>query len=199
MKHEFKLVYELDTTVACAVAAYLDAEHYVFLHGNYSPKYEVIKREGRRIRISQEWRLGKLAVGQSLWTEYEPPARFLNYEVSPYPLWFPTIHHVMKTKTDLRYYPTADGKRTVSDLTITLDMPIWLYPARKIIEGQICRLKKEKDDQDMVMIERRAKIFGRGNVKSYLADHQFMLHKDDFVKHFGGGEAAADPAGASAT
>jgi hypothetical protein len=193
VKHEFKLIYELDTTVACAVAAYLDAEHYVFLHNKYSPKYEVIKREGRRIKIWQTWNLGKLTVGQSLWTEYDPPARFLNYEVTPFPFWMPTIHHVMKTKTELRYYPTEDGKRTVSDLTVTLDMPFWLYPLRGIIEEKICTLKKEKDQEDVDMILRREKIFGRGNIKSYLADHQFMLHKDDFVKHFGAEAAGPTP------
>jgi hypothetical protein len=41
------------------------------------------------------------------------------------------------------------------------------------------------------MIERRAQLFGRGNIKSYLADHQFMLHKDDFVEHFGSESAAS--------
>jgi hypothetical protein len=192
MRHEFKLIYELDTTVACAVAAYLDAEHYVYLHNKYSPKYEVLKVEGHRIRIGQTWLLGKLSVGQSLWAEYEPPARFIQYDVAPLPSWLPSIHHVMKTRTDLRYYPTADGKRTVSDLTVTLDMPFWLYPARSILEERICTLKKEKDQEDVEMILRRAAIFGRGNIKSYLPDHQFMLHKDDFVKHFGG-EAAPDP------
>jgi len=54
-----------------------------------------------------------------------------------------------------------------------------------MIERKMCALKREKDAEDMEMIERRAKLFGRGNIKSYLADHQFMLHKDDFVEHFG--------------
>lgn len=190
MKHTFKLIYELDTTVGCAVAAYLDAEHYVFLHNKYSPQYEVEERDGRKIKIKQTWHYGKLAVSQHCWTEYDPPARFLNYEITPIPWWLPTIHHVMKTKTELRYYPTEDGKRTVSDLTVWLEMPAWLYPLRHLIQEKMCQLKKEKDQEDVEMILRREKIFGRGNIKGYLLDHQFMLHKDDFVKHFGS-EAAA--------
>ncbi len=184
MKHTFDLVYEIDTTVACAVAAYLDAEHYVFLHRKYSPVYEVVAKEGRRIRIRQEWHLGVLHVAQELWTEYEPPARFLNYEVSS-PWWFPSVHHVMKTRTDLRYYPTEDGRRTVSHLKVELEMPRWLWPLRHLIEKKMCELKKEKDAEDIAMIRRRDEIFGRGNIRSYLMDHQFMLHKEDFVKHFG--------------
>ena len=184
-KHSFKLIYELDTTVACAVAAYLDAEHYVFLHKKYSPIYEAVEKDGRRIRIRQEWNYGKIKVSQYCWTEYDPPARFLNYEVSSSPFWVPSIHHVMKTRTELKYYPTPDGKRTVSDLTVDLEIPNILYPFRNLIEKKMCQLKKEKDQEDMDMIVRREKIFGRGNIRGYLSDHQFMLHKDDFVKHFG--------------
>lgn len=50
-------------------------------------------------------------------------------------------------------------------------------------------LKKEKDLEDMDMILRRERLFGRGNIRGYLADHQFMLHKEDFVEHFGSPEA----------
>lgn len=191
MKHTFELIYELDTSVGCAVAAYLDAEHYVFLHKRYSPVYEPIEKDGRRIKIRQEWHLGRLRVGQELWTEYEPPARFINYGITSFPWWLPSIHHVMKTRTDLRYYPTTDGQRTVSHLTVELDMAAWLYPFRHLIEKKICELKKEKDREDVEMLLRRDKIFGPNNLRAYLADHQFMLHKDDFVKHFGSDEPAA--------
>jgi hypothetical protein len=91
----------------------------------------------------------------------------------------------MKTRTDLRYYPNDDDTATVSHLTVELHMPFFLWPLRRFIERKMCALKREKDDEDIVMIERRAEIFGRGNINAYLADHQFMLHKDDFVKHFG--------------
>lgn len=185
MKHTFTLVYELDTTVACAVAAYLDAEHYVFLHKKYSPQYEVVEKDGRRLKIKQTWHYGRTTVHQYCWTEYDPPARFLNYEISSQPWWMPSIHHVMKTRTELRYYPDATGTKTVSHLKVELDLPFWLWPMRHIVERKLCQLKKEKDAEDMDMIRRREKIFGRGNIKSYLLDHQFMLHKDDFVAHFG--------------
>jgi hypothetical protein len=206
VKHTFKLIYELDTTVACAVAAYLDAEHYVFLHKTYLPEYEAIEHDGNRIKIRQAWTFAGIKVDQECWTEYQAPARFMNYEISSSPWWIPTIHHVMKTKTDLRYYPTKDGKRTVSDLTVELDMPLALWPFRKLIEKKLCALKWEKDKEDIEMVERRAKIFGRGNVRSYWADHQFMLHKEAFMEHFGpeatkgapGGDAANDSEPAAA-
>jgi len=35
------------------------------------------------------------------------------------------------------------------------------------------------------MIERRARLFGRENNAVYLADHQFILHKEEYLRHFG--------------
>ena len=35
MIHKFSLTYELDAPIAIAVAAYLDSEHYIFLHKDY--------------------------------------------------------------------------------------------------------------------------------------------------------------------
>jgi len=53
------------------------------------------------------------------------------------------------------------------------------------IQKAITRLKIEKDEQDIDMIRRRAALFGRENNSIYLTDHPFLLHKDDYLKHFG--------------
>jgi hypothetical protein len=196
VKHTFSLIYELDTTVAAAVAAYLDVEHYAFLHEKYLPTYEVIAHEGRRIRVLQTWQLAGLKFGNYCTSEYIPPARFLNYELASSPWWLPSIHHLISTKTDLRYYPNATGEKTVSHLDVEVDMPFFLWPFRRYIERKLTTLKIEKDREDIEMIERRARLFGRGNIASYLAEHQFMLHKDAFIEHYGQKEVAlsrADP------
>ena len=185
MKHRFSLIYEIDTTVACAVAAYLDAEHYAYLHEKYSPRYEVRSREGYRLEVEQTWRYAGWTLAQTYTAEYQPPARFLQYDIRPSPWWIPSIHHVVRTRTDLRYYATPEGEKTISHLEVELDMPVWLWPVRHVLERKLSGLKMEKDQEDMEMIRRRAALFGRGNIKSYLADHQFLLHKDAFVEHFG--------------
>src|SRR5688572_21265750 len=105
MKHEFVVEYELDCTVGEAVAAYLDAEHYVFLHKQYATRYEVIAHEANKITILSSWRFAGLEFGNSCVCEYQPPARFLNYGVAPYPWYLPSIHHLMTIRTDLKYYP----------------------------------------------------------------------------------------------
>ena len=189
MMHRFEVVYALDTTLACAVATYLDAEHYAFLHGKYSPRYEVIAQAGRTIRIAQSWRFNGMRVGQTLTTEYVPPGQFLNYDIAGLPAWLPSIHHLVKSKTELFYYPDDSGRRTISHLVVELEAPAILKPLLSKLEANLTALKKEKDLEDMEMIFRRERLFGRGNIRGYLADHQFMLHKDAFVQHFGNSEA----------
>lgn len=189
MKHRFELVYALDTTLGCAVAAYLDAEHYAFLHSKYSPRYEVLQREGRTIRIRQTWTQGRVRIGQTCTTEYAPPARFLNYDIAGLPAWLPSVHHLITTRTELFYYPDLGGQRTISHLVVDLELPALLAPLLPKLEERMGALKREKDLEDMEMIFRRERLFGRGNLRGYLADHQFMLHKDDFVRHFGSPEA----------
>jgi len=185
MQHTFELIYELDCTVGEAVAAYLDAEHYMFLHKSYVPSYEVLWQDGAKIAILQSWQKGPIKFGNSCITEYDPPARFLNYDLRPVPTWMPSIHHLVKTWTELRYYPTEDKQRTVSHLTVKLDMPWFIWPFRNLIQARLTRLKIEKDQEDVDMIARCQKIFGRGNLNNYLRKDIFMLHKDAFVAHFG--------------
>ena len=187
MKHRFTLEYEIDTPVAIAVAAYLDAEHYVFLHRKYSDTYEVLSHDpqSRKIVIRESWCLFGLRIGQICTTEYVPPAEFRNYDIRPNPWWLPSIHHVMRTSTRLVYTEIPERNSTLSTLEVELDMPFWLYPFRRWIQKAIERLKIEKDEQDIDMIKRRGRLFGRENNSVYLAEHQFLLHKEDYLRHFG--------------
>jgi hypothetical protein len=91
----------------------------------------------------------------------------------------------MKARTRLVYTEIPERNSTWSMLEVELDLPFWLWPFRGWIEKAMTRLKIEKDEQDIDMIRRRAALFGRENNSIYLADHQFILHKDHYLKHFG--------------
>ena len=133
MKHRFTVEYEIDCPVAIAVAVYLDAEHYVFLHKKYSDTYEVLSYEPEtcKIFIRESWELFGLRIGQTCMTEYVPPAEFLNYDIEPFPRWLPSVHHVMKTRTRVVYTEIPERNSTWSRLEIDLDMPFWLWPLRR--------------------------------------------------------------------
>jgi hypothetical protein len=187
MKHCFSLVYELDAPIALAVAAYLDAEHYIFLHSRYTDRYEVLHHdpEKRIITVRQSWKLFGLRIGQVYTCEYVPPARFKNYATQPSPWFMPSIHHLISVTTDLKYTPNPEKDCTISTLEVDIEMPFWLYPFRFSLQKAIEKLKIEKDQEDIEMMARRAKLFGRNNNTVYLQEHQFMLYKDDYVKHYG--------------
>ena len=187
MKHRFTVEYEIDCPVAIAVAVYLDAEHYIFLHRKYSDTYEVLSYEPatRKILIRETWELFGMRLGQTCMTEYVPPAEFLNYDIRPHPRWLPSLHHVLRATTRLLYTEIPERNSTWSRLEIELDLPFWLWPFRRFIERAMRRLKIEKDEQDIDMIRRRGALFGRENNDIYLAEHQFILHKEDYRRHFG--------------
>lgn len=194
MKHRFSLVYELDTPPAIAVAVYLDAEHYTFLHRKYIDRYEILSTGPRKTVTRQSWRFLGMRVGQVNTNEYRPPGEFLNYDHEPFPRWFPSVYHLVAITTHLKYTPLEGGEKTLSTLDVEVDMPFFLWPLRKLIQKTIERIKIEKDDEDIAMVLRRAKIFGRRNNSIYLREDQFLLHKDDYVEHFGKDSTQRAPA-----
>ena len=147
-------------------------------------RYNVLWQKRNQIAIEQTWQKGPFRIGNSCITEYRPPAEMLNYDLRPIPYWMPSIHHLVHTSTRLRYYPSEDQKRTVSHLRVELELPWFLWPIRKIIERRLRELKIEKDQEDVDMIARQQKIYGRGNIRGYLRKDMFMLHKEAFVRAF---------------
>lgn len=184
MKHRFCVLYGMDCTLGEAVAAYLDAEHYAYLHQEHICTHEALHAEGNKIVIRQTWKLLGFTVGNECTAEYQVPGRFLQYNFKPYPHWLPSIYHLIKPYTDLNYYPDPTGTHTVSELWIELDMPFFLWPLRGWLEKKLRKLKIDKDQEDMDMIARRHELFGRGNMASYFSRNQFMLHKQAFMAYF---------------
>ena len=187
MKQRFSLVYDFDASVAEAVAAYLDAEHYSFLHRKYASDYEILEHDGCRMRIKSSWSLGWLRAGHSNVVEYIPPARFLQYDTRPHPAWMPSIHHLLSVRTDLRYFRDEVRDVTVSQLDVEIEMPFWLWPFRKFLRRKLEQLKLEKDEEDIAMLRRRRELFGPAVLRAYLPNHQFLLFKEQFLEHFGEG------------
>ena len=185
MKYTFQIKYELDTRLAMAVAIYLDCEHYIFLHNALSNSIEITEKGSDYYKCHQTWNLFGMRVGQYYTCRYHAPATFINEDLRPYPVWIPSIHHFVHTKTTLRYYENPNSLTTLSELTVEMDMPLWLYPFRKWIQRVVEKVKILKDLEDVALFDRRAKLYGRDNNSAYFKKHQFLLHKDDYVKFFG--------------
>jgi len=186
MKHSFSVVEELDCSLAISVAAYLDCEHYVFLHRSLTDSVDIVKVDGFKVTVRQSWKGLGLKLGHVKTGEYVPPGEFLIYDVKPSPAWFPSIHHVLDIKTRLRYVALPERDATKMIFDVELDMPFWLWPLRGTFQRLVEKLHAQQVAEDMAMISRRERLYGRENLLAvYLKDHHFCYHKDEFMKHFG--------------
>lgn len=189
MKHRFTMRGEMDGPVAVHVAAYLDCEHYVFLHRDLTDSVEVVAHEGLKVTVRQSWKAFGLTLGHYKTGTYVPPSEFHLEDVRPSPWWFPSIHHLVGIETHLAYSPVPGRDATAFRFDVELTMPFWLYPLRGFLETLIGRLHDRQIDEDLAMIKRRERLFGRGNIAAYLADRQFLYHKETFLKHYGRADA----------
>jgi hypothetical protein len=185
VKYTFLIRYEIDAPLAISVAAYLDCEHYEYLHDSLTKKIEILEHGSDYYKCRIVAHSFGLDVGQIVTARYVPPGTFAQFDIQPFPRWWPSIHHLICTQTTLRYFETPERKTTLSELTVEIDLPFWLYPFRKVLQQAIERVKILKDLEDVAMIERRAKLFGRMNNDPYLREGQILLHKKEYLKYFG--------------
>jgi hypothetical protein len=130
----------------------------------------------------EEMKVLGINFGQIYTVEYIPPGSFRQTDFKPIGKF--GVFSLVKFETILNYFPTSRDT-TLSELTINLILPIWLYPFKKLIKYILKRVKISKDLEDLAMINRRARLFGRENICSYLKKDQFILFKEDFTKFFG--------------
>lgn len=186
MKHRFTVAEELDCPLAVAVAAYLDCEHYLYLHRSLTDSLEIMKVDGLKITVRQSWKAFGLKLGHDKTGEYLPPSEFRIYGVTPAPRWFPSVHHFVDITTRLRYAAVPERDATMMTFDVELGLPFWLWPARGLLQRLIETLHAAQNAEDLAMIRRRERLVGRENLlAAYLRDHHFCYHKDEFLKHFG--------------
>jgi hypothetical protein len=186
MKHRFTVVEDQDTTLAIAVGAFLDCEHYVYLHRSIMASFEVLDYQERKIRVRQRMRWMGMLIGHECTIEYLPPGHFRTTDIVASPRWVPSVHHILKnTVVDIRYRRHPERDTTLMRFDMQFDMPFWLYPLRSYLQAVLERMHHLKEEEDLRVFARRARLFGRDNNACYLADHQFLLHKDEYLRCFG--------------
>jgi hypothetical protein len=183
MKHHFSVVEEQDCTLASAVGAFLDCEHYTYLHKSLIPKMEVVRVQGRAVTYRQYLRFLCFNTTQEMTMEYHPPSHFSTYDVKA-SSWIPSIHHFISVKVDVDYSKHPERDTTIMRFDCELEIPAVLWPLRGLVQWALQTMHHQKDQQDLAAIQRRDRLFGRGNISALVAPHQFVLHKDDYVAHF---------------
>ena len=145
---------------------------------------DVINVDGGAVTYRQHLRFLGLRTTQAMTMEYRPPGHFSTYEIKPSPWWIPSIHHLIKVTVDVDYSAHPERDTTIMRFDCELELPFWLWPVRHAVQWALERMHRQKDEEDLEDIQRRARLFGRGNIAHYVAPHQFPLHKDDYIAHF---------------
>ena len=173
MKYAFRLTEdEYDYDVLTAVTAYLDCEHYAWLHARNYSHYEILEDGPTTSRIIQHSKYWFLTFKQHHFREYFPPSEFRMASDMPFPIF-----------THTRFAQRADGgvHRTVD---VTIDLPWLLWPLRGLLARHLRRYDARVYGEDAAAAARRARYLGKNNWAWAFRPSQFLLHKDAVMAAF---------------
>jgi hypothetical protein len=173
MKYAFRLADQYyDYDVLTAVTAYLDCEHYAWLHGRNYDHYEILEDGPTTSRIIQHSKYLGFTFKQHHFREYLPPSEFRMASDVPFPI-----------QTRTRFTASAGGgvRRTVD---VSLDLPLVLLPFRKLLAAHLRRYDARVYGEDAAAAARRAKYLGKNNWTWAFRPSQFLLHKDAVMEAF---------------
>ncbi len=211
MKYTFKQTYTFPVTVASAVVAYLDCEHYTFLHKSCEKRYKTISLTGNKCISEILYKSGIFSWKQKSTTEYIGLAELKQYDISIYGFGPAIIANFFNVSTSLRYFENNEDRMVedieddfklkridkndntvLSEITYNLDIPFFLWPFKSLIRNKLELMKRSKDLEDLYMIKKRIKIFGSDYPLSenspywrpYFKKSYFLLFKETFINNF---------------
>lgn len=173
MRFTFRLTdQDYDYDVLTAVTAYLDCEHYAWLHSRNYDHYEILEDGPTTSRIIQHSKYFGVVFKQHHFREYLPPSEFRMASDKPFPIF---------THTTFTANPDGTTHRSV---TVTIDLPFVLWPFRGLLSAHLQRYDRRVYTEDATAAARREKLFGRNNSTWAFRPGQFLLHKDAVVEAF---------------
>jgi len=175
MKYAFRLAdddFEYD--VLTAVTAYLDCEHYAWLHARNYSHYEILEDGPTTSRIIQHSKYFGITFKQHHFRTYLPPSEFTMESDKPFPI-----------NTHTTFRPRADGG-THRSVDVSMDLPVVLWPFRKLLAAHLRRYDARVYGEDAAAAVRREKYLGKNNWAWAFRPSQFLLHKDAVMEAFRG-------------
>jgi hypothetical protein len=184
MKYAFRLTDgDFDYDVVTAVTAYLDCEHYAWLHARNYSHYEILEDSATTSRIIQHSKYVGITFKQHHFREYIPPNEFRMRSDKPFPIHTHTV-----------FTPLADG-RVHRKVDVMMDLPWPLWPFRKLLAAHLRRYDARVYGEDAAAATRREKYLGKNNWMWAFRPSQFLLHKDAVMQAFQSEIALLKPLG----
>lgn len=173
MKYAFRLVDDdFDYDVLTAVTAYLDCEHYAWLHARNYAHYEILEDGPTTSRIIQHSKYLGITFKQHHLREYVPPSEFKMHSDKPFPI---DTHTVFTPGAGNGVHRTVD---------VAIDLPIVLWPFRRLLAAHLRRYDARVYGEDAAAATRREKYLGKNNWLWAFRPSQFLLHKDAVMAGF---------------
>lgn len=177
------LKYKIKTTLPEIVAAYLDVEHFDYLHDDLVEDFQVHTYTATKIIWSKVWKIFTLPIRVELTTEYDGPSSFLTImKIAPNTI-LGNIFKSLKVTNKLIYFETNDNS-ILSDSRVEIILYRFLWPFEKIILNEMIKLKTILDLEDVAMLDRKAYLIPSAREKIYTKKNQFLLFKETYNKFF---------------
>ena len=173
MKLIFKQTYTFPVSVASAVVAYLDCEHYIHLHQNCEKKYKIINLTEDKCISEILYKSGLFYWKQISTTEYSNVAEIKQYDISIKGFGPSILANFLNVRTILKYYSNdkdqevediknnfklvklnRNNKITLCEIIYDIDIPFYLYPFKNFLKKKLIKMKRTKDLEDLYMIEK---------------------------------------------
>jgi hypothetical protein len=180
----FSFHYTLSAPVSLLVAAYLDCEHYDFIHQSSIEKYNILDHGPTHITWKQTWIIHGFSFGHIYTTRYFSPSVFTTDNYRPFPRWIPNFHHFYKVKSKVQYY-SVDENTTLSITEFRIKT--FFFPFAIFIPILSYYIKKFKiliDLEDMAILERKKYVFGKLDNLHFTQPDQFFFFRDEYLKFF---------------
>ncbi len=184
--HRFTIDKIVPASLPQVVANYFDMEHLVIHSAIHNPKLTSSQPDEIEVQYTVGRWPARRTVRQTI--RYNPPGDIIQVMSSP-------IGPV-----------TAESKIAASDTDkaqctictrISLDLPIWAWPMRRMLEQIVRRANQKTLAEDLAILTRRQRLFGSG-IDDYLAPAQPILFKDKLLATFAGNSGTGpDNAGIS--
>ena len=210
MRFKFTQKYTFPVTVESAVVTYLDCEHYIFLHKSHEVSYKILSVNNNKCISEIIYKSGIFKWTQRSTTEYINKNEFRQYGIKIRGFGPAFLANFINVETSLKYYKNDKNQfvgdidndfkdiyievynnTVISEITYNIDLPFVLYPFRNILRKRLEKMKQQKDLEDLSMIRRRIKLFGKDKIdknslywEPYFKKSYFLLFKDRFIENF---------------
>ena len=210
MRFKFTQKYTFPVTIESAVVTYLDCEHYIFLHKTHEVSYKILSISNNKCVSEIIYKSGIFKWVQKSTTEYINKNEFKQYDIKIRGFGPAFLANFINVETSLKYYKNnknqfvgdidnnfkdiyikLDNDTVISEITYNIDLPFVLWPFKNILKKRLEKMKEQKDLEDLFMIRRRIKLFGKDQIdnnslywKPYFKKSYFLLFKDRFIENF---------------